>query len=104
MNALSQNVASQDFMSPRKSVTQRERHDSGEDLPSRSEYILFSALGLALFSLGLFVAKLNDSWMSWSGVLAIALMWLSGSILFGVGFSLTRVNLHSVDAQPDLEG
>ena len=104
MNALSQNVSSQDFMSPRERVIQCQRHDSGEELPSPSEYILFSALGLALFSLGLFVARLNDSWMSWSGVLAIAIMWLSGSILFGVAFSLTRVNLHSVDAQPDLEG
>jgi hypothetical protein len=101
--AISQNVASHEFISPRESVDQRGRHDSGEDLPSRSDYLLFTALGLALFSLGLFVAKLNDSWMSWSGVLAIALMWLSCSILFGVGFSLTRVNLHSVDAQPDLE-
>ena len=91
-------------MSPRESATQRVRHDSGVELPSPSDYILISAFGLALFSLGLFVARLNDSWMSWSGFIAIAIMWLSGSILFGVGFSLTRVNLHSVDAQPDLEG
>lgn len=104
MPALSSNIPSHDFISATEKWDRHVRPNSGDDVPSRFEYILCSVLGVALFSLGLFVAGLNAAWMSWSGVLGIALMWLSCSILFGVGFSLSRANLHSVDARSYSEG
>lgn len=65
--------------------------------PAHSEYHLATLTGSGLLGGGLFLAGVQESWLSWSGILAIPVMWFGASILFMIGFSKARPHLHSSD-------